>query len=103
MPTNKIVAKMMLKGKKNPKISLPLGRLLMGYSHSFSFHKTHKHTLLSHFLPHYPTGTHFSPPSPPTFFRQDHWKTPQEKAKAHSSLLFDVKIPNLFCGFYTFA
>ena len=34
---------------------------------SFSFHKTHKHTFLSHFLPHYPTGTHSSPPSPSSF------------------------------------
>ena len=36
-------------------------------SFSFSFHKTHKHTFLSHFLPHYPTGTHSSPPSPSSF------------------------------------
>ena len=36
-------------------------------SFSFSFHKTHKHTFLSHFLPHYPTATHSSPPSPSSF------------------------------------
>ena len=34
---------------------------------SFSFHKTHKHTFLSHFLPYYPTGTHSSPPSLSSF------------------------------------
>ena len=65
---------------------------------SFSFpSSTSLHSLiLSH-------GTHSKSTSPPPFFRQDHWKFLWTHKHLHDFFLFEVKISNLFCEFYTFA
>ena len=99
MPTNKIVAKMMLNGKKIPKYL----SLLVGYWWAtlipFHFTKhTHSSFSLSPSLPHW--YTLFTTMSI-IFFRQDHWKLFWNHY-APSYLLFEVKFLIFLVGFFFF-
>ena len=68
----------------------------------FFFFSFHLNTLLSITLI-LSTGTSIPhPPFPPSFFRQDHWKI-LKNLETSSHPFFEVKISNLFGGFYTFA